>query len=405
MKKIILPTNYIESIGLKETFFLSFLIDTMPKCNSFLPVFQVTTKNITSENYMRTFKIAETKEIISKLYDFGFVFKVKKSNKITKSITVNVMNMIAFDCLGVEKYVCYLKDIETNKYVGKYIGFDSVDEFTTVEEFSFDFLNSYVRRENIKDDFRSICSFNIKKASKQIKDNEFIPKESELKINIESCFLQNINSPFISKEVSYGEILRSGAKGFALPEFEDEDTDSDSSSTFETEKDKARNDLNSYYKYLKIGETMKKPVLEWTPRDFIAYIYCGMAKMREEFGDFIFPDFSKDAYRIKILMSMYGNKRLQKLIYYSYKMPERIEYSCRIKNFKPTISTFFIEWQVVKIFEFIEDYENNKEYDALAKKLREAKQVKREEVELEKSPSPDKLLSLRDRFNTNKQEK
>lgn len=406
MKHIILPCNYLSSIGLKETFFLSYLVDTVPKCNSTLAFFQVNKKEILEKKIMDCLKSEEITSIIDKLFDYGFVFKCRKNGRITKKITLNYVNMAFFDMVGEEKYLSILKDYEDNHYIGKYIELKDV-EYVNDNEFGYPLLEKYFSNTVIerKSDINAIYSFNIKKVFSHIKDGEFVPNNDSFDTiaNIESMFIQGETSPFMLEKIPFGYGLRVGYKKFSWKELSINVEDESDSDVYVDEKTAARNDLMAYYKYLRISDTMHKPIVEWTVRDFIAYLYCGMAKQREDVGNFIFPDFKKDAYKFKVLIDKYGKKSLNKLIYYSYKHTREISEYCRIKDFNPTVSTFFVDWIVKKVFDFIDHYENNMQYDKLSKALAESsKSEKKEEVTIEKNIDNGKLMSLRKEFNENK---
>ena len=405
MRIINLPCNYVVSIGLKETVFLSYLIDTISKFNSTLPFFQVNKKDILSKSWMNCIKQEEISGIIDKLFSFGLVFKCRKSGKITRKITLNVINMAFYEMFGEEKYIASLKDFENKKYIGKYISRSDIENSTDID-FAYPIINKYIANDLIerKKCLEAIYDFDISKTSSHIKDGKFIYKkdtDGEL-ANIESMFLIPLSSQFFKDDSVYGINLISGIDKFVLDDLPIESDESDSDEEV-SEKDLARNDLIAYYRYLRIGDTLKKPIINWTVRDFIAYLYCGMAKQKELVGGFIFPDFKKDAYKFKLLMNKYGNKNLNRLIYYAYKHTNEISDHCRIKNFNPTVSTFFVDWIVKKIFEFIEYYENNAQYDRLSKILNSQNQDKiKSEQKLEKENDDVKLNMLRKEFNENK---
>lgn len=428
MKEILaVPYHYLNEVGLKESVFFSYLIlkNNLDEAN--IPSFVVNKSQIKEKGEINFLTAADITAAIDALFNIGFVFIHKKFGKKTKEISLNVMNVLLFEFFGMEKYKSMLIEYDTNRYSGKYIPYDylNTDGFKIPDFPSMFGKGGYINigensehtPEIIIEIIKSVYRFDVRNIDKHISGNSFIPFDDgeDFPVNIESMFMYGFSNLMNGVKIPYYEAVNSGCDFQIGDDFVvKKDEESNSEPEIPSLKDLARNNVMKYYEYMQISATMKKVIMEWNARDFVSYLYCGLAKIGEEEGNFIFPDFKRDTARIKKLMDKYGNKRLNKVIYNMVKRKDEMVEFCKLKDFNPSLATLSVDWIFEKMLTFVHHIEHEDSITELRKQIAENNSVEDDKDDSEKenlknetdgSNLGNKLNELRNTFNQNKEKK
>lgn len=412
-----IPYQYIKDVGLGESAMLLYLMKMVSSSKTIVGQHLINKKQMREDDCINFIQDSMFDSFIEKLYDFGFVHFYRKSGRKTRTISVSVVNIIMYELLGKEQYLLNLTEYETKRLCGKVIPFSLIDSlnFDFPEYKSMTSKNFYVSYDSSIDEVvkqvKNVYLFDIQKIDKFIDDGgNFIPKEDGGKtapVNQCSFFMLGHNSLIFNGPLYHN--LLYGGKITINANIEQEDIQDDDCEP--TLKELARNNYNKFCEYMCIGQTMKKPILEWNSKDFVSYIYCGLAKLRENEGDFVFPDFSKDCTRMKKLMDKYGNKRLNKVIYMMVKNTEDMAEYCRFVNFKPTPSILSVDWMFDKMLDYVSHVESENAQASLSQILQN-NVVKNDNVkpveqviDLKNEDNCVKLKELRETFNKDKETK
>lgn len=408
-----IPFQYIKDIGLDGSAMLLYLIGIVSRDKSIPGKYLVNKKQMKENDLINFIHDSEFDNLIDRLYDFGFVHFHRKAGKKTRTVSISVVNIIMYELLGKEQYVMNLAEYETKKFCGKIIPYSVIDSlsFSFPEYKSMTSKNFYVSYcagiEEVVRQVKNMYVFDIQKIDRYIDDGgNFISKEEKHKnnpANVCSLFMVGHGSLVFGEQLYH--IFLHGGKISTSMEQEKEDDVEDSQEP--TLKELARNSYEKFCEYLQIGQTMRKPILDWTARDFVSYIYCGLAKMNEESGDFVFPDFAKDCTRMRRLMDKYGNKRLNRVIYLMVKNTDEMVEFCRFKDFRPSPSILSVDWMFDKMLgyaSYVDKEKASKELSEILIKNTDTQDNGKEEP-LKKQEDDVKLKELREFFNKNKETK
>ena len=414
------PYYYLNDVGLHECLVLQHFMNNISSTSGNVASFTLNKSEICKKSEIKFLSSANIQSGVDGLYNIGFLFFHKKAGKRTRRLSINILNMILFEVLGKELYLSSVVEVDNNKHCGLYVPLESFhpEDIKVQDRPTMTCGCGYIDlSRDTQDIFDTICSvykFDNKKIAKHIKDGKFVPfvDGSEFPVNFESMFAFTANHPLHGEKEKYRIICKGGdvredLDNADIPEEEEDSSGSSDSSGEEpieaSAKDLARNDLNEYYKYMKIGLAMKKPIIQWNARDFVAYLYCGMAKLKENRGDFMFPDFARECTQMKRVMGKYGNKRLNKIIYCMVKHTDEMIESCGFKDFNLSFSVLNVDWMMDKMWGFIQDYESNKQIEKLRNQQLGIASVKKseqkEDTPLDNSTDGDRLNKYRDRLN------
>lgn len=407
-----LPYQYIVDIGLGESAMLLYLVKMVSSSDKIVGQYLINKKQMRENNLINFIEENNFDTLVDKLYNFGFIHFHRKANRKTRSVSVSVVNMIMYELLGKEQYLLNLEDYETKKMCGRIIPYNSIDSlsFNFPEYKSMTSKNYYISYScDIKDVIEQIKNMyfvNIQKIKDNVVDGKFVPPKknsSNLPVNVYSFFMNGNKTIEANLPLYYGFLYGMDIKINTDIDVGDVDNEEDEP----TLKELARNDYGKFCEYLCIGQTMKKPILSWNSKDFVSYIYCGLAKLRENDGDFVFPDFSKDCARMKKLMDKYGNKRLNKVIYTMVKNTDDMAEYCKFNNFKPTPSILSVDWMFDKMLDYVSHIENERISDSLSQVIQQNTKIDNsiKEDSLKKEDNSVKLNELRETFNKNKETK
>lgn len=109
----------------------------------------------------------------------------------------------------------------------------------------------------------------------------------------------------------------------------------------------ASEDYKKFCLYLQSGELLKKKTEEWVAKDFIVYIYCGMARWSQP--PFPIPDFPKECTQIKRVMTSLGNKKLREIIFFLVKNYPDITQTWATRDYTISVPTFCTGWKLEKL--------------------------------------------------------
>ena len=413
-----IPYQYINDIGIYESAMLLYLIKKVCEFDGLFGKYLINKRGI-REDYMS--KFIPEKEIdrtILKLYDFGFLFFNIKSGKRTRTISISVFNIILYELSGKEQYLSSLSEYNDNRIQGKIITYDalcsmklSIPDFISMTSKNF-YINYEDGIDSITKQLKSLYFINMDKIEKddlvgEIAINDIYDENNK---SIRQTMLLSNGFVKICDKPLYREFFDKG-KIFVLKHGSDDCSENSNSNSNRniTLKDEARNNYSKFCEYLKIGQTMRKPICEWNARDFVSYIYCGLAKMNEDSGDFIFPDFSRDCARMKRLMDKYGNKRLNRIIFLMVKNTDDMVSFCGFKNFKPSPSILSVDWIFDKMISYSNYVDNKNSYKALEESIanKENEDIGNNNLDedLKKDNCDVKLMELRKVFNKDKETK
>lgn len=389
------PLYYLNHVGVYESIVLKYLMNSSNKNN--IARFIINKSDIQKINDLKPLSNKDNlSKAMDRLFNMGFVFYHLKSGKKKRTFSICAMNIVLFEVFGFEKYMSMLTDYQDRKYIGKFIPYSYIESEPDDLKFGcptiFD-KYKYVVKYDIKKVIKSIYGFNFSRF-KRMSIGERYVSESDLNFfTIDNILL--FGKPMIQnfEEAIYDSIF----SGFIKKEniIEDEESNSDEPE-YEDPREKARNDLQEYYSYMKIREVMKKPIADWTPKDFVSYIYCGMAK-DNGVGDFVFPDFAKDSASMRRAMEKYGNRRLSKIINALVKNKYDIMREYNIKEIRLGTSILFVDWIIDKVILFIEKNEEQKVIGNLTEKI-----INHQKKQAECQLSDNKLDELRKNFNKEK---
>lgn len=401
-----IPYQYINDIGLRESALLLYFIKQLSGQKTIPGRVLINKKQMCSDGLIKFVEESYIDSAIDKLYNFGFIHFHRKSGRKTRIISISIVNIVFYELFGRDQYLANLNEYETKKYCGKIIPYEIIDSVASSKpEYqsmtSRGFYISYANElTKILEQVKNMYLFDIQKIDKMIDaGGNFIPSEKKPNnIPANVCSLFAVGSLAIEKKYPLYECISYGSKmkvdlSNSMAECSEEDSEP-------TIKELARNDYNKYCEYLNIGTTMKKPILEWNSKDFVSYIYCGLAKLNEKDGDFVFPDFARDCTRMKKLMDKYGNKRLNRVIYLMVKNTDEMVEFCRFKDFKPTPSILSVDWMFDKMLDFASYIDKEKAQRDLMQMLNSTTSG-----DLKKEDNDVKLKELRETFNKNKETK
>lgn len=409
MKEIFsIPYQYINDIGLRESALLLYFIKKISAEGGLPGRVVINKKSMCSDSFIKFIEESYLDTAIEKLYSFGMIHFHRKSGRKTRIVSVSIVNIIMYELLGKDKYLANLEEYETRKCCGKIIPYNVIDslDFSIPEYQSMTSRNYYVTYASGADEviklIKNMYLFDLTKIQKYIDDGgNYIPKEEKHKncpVNVFSFFQIGNNVLKFGRPIY--DAIKYGAAGVEVT-ISKEDEEIDTEDNEPTLKELARNSYEKYCEYLGIGATMRKPILDWNSKDFVSYIYCGLAKLNEKDGDFVFPDFAKDCTRMKKLMDKYGNKRLNRVIYLMVKNTDEMIEFCRFKDFKPTPSILSVDWMFDKMLDFASYIDKEK----AQKDLLEIMNSSHNGEDLKKEDDGVKLKELRETFNKNKETK
>jgi hypothetical protein len=408
MKEIFsIPYQYINDIGFRESALLLYFMRKISREGGLPGKVLINKKNMCSDYFINFIEESYLDTAIEKLYNFGMVHFHRKAGRKTRIISISVINIIMYELLGRDKYLSVLEEYETKKCCGKIVPYEVIDSlsFAIPEHQSMTSKNYYIDYCSGVDEViklvKNMYLFDLTKIQKYIDDGgNYVPKEEKHKnnpVNVFS-FFQIGNDVLNFGRPVYNAIMY-GAANVKINLGSDNDYSEDDN-TEPTLKELARNNYEKYCEYLGIGLTMKKPILDWNSKDFVSYIYCGLAKLNEKDGDFVFPDFAKDCTRMKKLMDKYGNKRLNRVIYLMVKNTNEMIEFCRFKDFKPTPSILSVDWMFDKMLDFASYMDKEKAQKDLMSIINTSVNGN-----LKKEDDGVKLKELRETFNKNKETK
>ena len=121
----------------------------------------------------------------------------------------------------------------------------------------------------------------------------------------------------------------------------------------------ASEDYKKYCLYLQSAELMKKKTEDWVAKDFIVYIYCGMARWSQP--PFAIPDFPKECTQIKRVMTTMGNKRLRDVIFFFVRNYPDIVKVWNMRDYTISVPTFCTGWKLEKLSRMQEDARKKEE--------------------------------------------
>lgn len=408
------PYYYLNDVGLHECLLLHYFVHNINSCTGNIASFTLNKSELCKKSTIKFMSESDVQSGMNGLFDSGFVFFHKKSGKKTRKFSINIVNMVLFETLGSELYKSLLSEFDNGRYCGKVIPIDSVSavDINIQDRPSMTEKGGYISlsggEQEVFDILSAVYRFDVRKLSKHVKNNMFVPSVDgdKLPCNVESMFAVAPDSPLYNIKEKYKVIAFGGGVVVSESQQSDDQTDEDSNSEEVVEvskKDLARNDYLAYCDYMKVKTAMRKPINQWTARDFVAYLYCGIAKTREKDGDFVFPNFARECTQMKRVMEKYGNKRLSKIIFHMVKNTDVLVEYCGFNDFHLSIYTLNIDWMMNKMWDFVQDFEEREQL----KKLREQKlehennkkSEQKTEIPLDKSVSGDILNKYRESFN------
>lgn len=402
-----IPYQYINDIGLRESALLLYFMKKISSSHTLPGRVLINKKSMCSDGLINFVEESYIDTAIEKLYNFGILHFHRKSGRKTRIISISVINIIMYELLGKDKYMASLEEYETKKCCGKIVPYSIIDSlsFSIPEYQSMTSRNYYINyNSGIKEVInlvKNMYLFDITKIQKYVDaEGNYLPKEEKNKnnpVNVFSFFHMGIDTLVFGKPVY--EAIKYGSTNVKI-NVEKEVSIDDEEDNEPTLKELARNNYEKYCEYLGIGSTMKKPLLDWNSKDFVSYIYCGLAKLNEKDGDFVFPDFARDCTRMKKLMDKYGNKRLNRVIYLMVKNTDEMIEFCKFKNFKPTPSILSVDWMFDKMLDFVSYVDKEKAQRDLMQILSSTTGN-----DLKKEDNDVKLKELRETFNKNKETK
>jgi hypothetical protein len=419
------PYYYLNDVGLKECVLLQYFFEEIKECTGNIASFVLNKSEICERSRIKFLSQDEVQSGIDNLFKFGFIFFHKKSGKKTRKFSLNIMNIILYELLGKQEYEARLSELDTKKYCGFIIPFDSLKltDIKIQERRSMTERKKYINFENgdeaVFNDICAVYRFNVRKTSKHMDGDKFIPgvDGKEFPSNVESMFAFAKDSPFFKADEKYRIISIGGVLEGVVDEPDEDESNSGSSSESNSQsepevsgRELARNDLMKYYSYMKISIAMKKPIIQWTARDFVAYLYCGIAKLQENRGNFLFPNFAKECTQMKRIMEKWGNKRLNKIIYCMVKKTDAMIEYCGFKDFHLSFNVLNVDWMMERIWDFVQEDEANAQMKKLTEQQMGAKRNPEKseqitETPLDNSVDGDTLSKYRDSFNKGKEEK
>ena len=414
-KVFAIPYHYIKTIGFNESAVLLYLINGISnlKCN--IAHLSVKKSDIDGNSEINFITYTDFSKAIDSLYDMGFIFR-KIGKRKSSDVYPCVMNIILFELFGEKRYKSLLC-----KYDGELSGFYIDPSSISMEELSFPDYPSMTSKgyyvnyadgiESVYRDIMSVYSLDIDKVEERISNGKISAWDgvsSGLKNIYSLFFLKGFNTYYISL---YNLISRGGEIDFKregdivkIDNSNSCSTSSNSSSEAVDLKDLARDNLSSYYQYMRIKDVLKKPISGWTSKDFVIYMYCGMAKSREGIGDFVFPNYGKDCSKISVAVERYGKKRIQKIIHTMVSDSDGMIDFCGFSDFRPSMSVLMTDWMMDKIIYYIDEKAKNNAVNSLSESLNMVEH-KKEDNDLRKPTTGAKLEELRDMFNKDKETK
>ncbi|MCK9279254.1 MAG: hypothetical protein M0P71_01310 [Melioribacteraceae bacterium] len=450
MDFIFFPVLIANSIGFEATFLLTEMI------NSNINMLEIrgskwTKAQLSSLNNSKIGFLSDEqiKVGLDNLYKKGFVIRLLRSGKKTSIYSVNILNLMLFEILH-EKYFDIITPVTGKTYEANLVDVDLFESIvktsdikelkaSTIGDIPLYSMNKIQSKKFIKEIIYSIYKIDVNNLNKYVieSNGEFIIDFSKSKLLedktpkyisslilpcditalidnlkiIQFSHLYNgiyeINNlgkiKISSKLIPYGK-----QQDIIEEEVEEvEEVETVTELKEESLKEMARTNYESFCKYMKISTSMKKPIREWTSRDFVSYFYCGMAKLtmlknKEEniIEDIKFPNFIKDCSIMKKNIERYGNKKLSEMIKTLILDYENIKYKYKIKDLNIHIGIFGIEWIVSRIESYMKykhELELSQDIDF---RIREMQKETKEEVgELEKEKKDAILATLRNNIN------
>lgn len=409
---LVLPYYYINELGINASLMLDFIIKEAKNYDGNIAQLLINKSKICEKSVIKFIQPKSFDAGIDLLHNLGFLVKGKKDGRMTKTVFINLMNISLFELMERSDYEAFLEDFENEKYFGKVITIDRISE-DSLRLPDFDsflaeagYLNFYAGREAssikpILDQIITIYNFDMDSFYKNVAPQEdgrdaFFPSEMEKKdtFNFEVFLMQGASG--VRCEGYFGEVLCDGgvvlSKNDNLIVVEESNSEVREKSSL---KEEAKNNLEKFYEYMKISETMRKPIEEWSAKDFVSYFYCGMAYKNNGKGDFVFPNFGKCCSQMNTAIKVYGKKMLNKVIYSLIKNTDDLRSFCGGKEIYLSMSIFSVDWLMVKICDYVEKKEQDDQYKNLTRKISSGNLDNR----LEKTNNGDRLKELRQQFN------
>ena len=116
------------------------------------------------------------------------------------------------------------------------------------------------------------------------------------------------------------------------------------------------NDYHKYVEYLNINEFIKKPVEEWTAKDFVVYFYSALAYIKRE--GMVLPAWNKDGNVFKNLLKRYPKQKLKNLIMVIARRFNEIK--DRNNGITLDISLLTTDWKVSLLEEYADSIDEKK---------------------------------------------
>lgn len=148
-------------------------------------------------------------------------------------------------------------------------------------------------------------------------------------------------------------------------------------------------DYNAYCRHMGVGKIQKKDVSDWSPKDFVNYLYCGMFHLN---GKGTMPSYGPDCGKMKNYMSKYDNERLKRIIKTLVLNQNEIKRRLPKKNVEINISILGVAF-IVDAVETLADERDERE--KAARIHQEFKIADAEASALVKSNRPEMLERLR----------
>lgn len=294
VKNVIIPLFYANNIGLEACFILNEIIENIKEeKENFGEIawFWIKKKEFVCDD-LKFVTEDFFKKGMEDLFNSGFVIKKRSSGRDTSKFAVNVFNIMIFDLVGPDLYFDMIREVKNNVYSGFFADSSmllSVKEIKSPSYLSYFHNNVFVDYNNIDlDKFKmiilTIYNNDIYKINKYIDESgvikfKYLSECQSFPKNLRSisfpCGINNING----LDKPYFEFILSGkevSKDFLSCFNESEDKEQEEEIEIEkvekkSVKDIARTDYVSYCKYMKVAETMKKPVKDWNATDFVIY--------------------------------------------------------------------------------------------------------------------------------------
>jgi hypothetical protein len=119
--------------------------------------------------------------------------------------------------------------------------------------------------------------------------------------------------------------------------------------TAQEKKEKAMLSYSNYREYMKLDDLGKTPVVDWTPRDFLTFFFCGLAKNTfEKDGEAKLPFWARDCKTMQRCMESYGRERLKSIIVTLFTRLEEVEEE-HGKELNVDLSIFNAQWIMEKV--------------------------------------------------------